>query len=128
MARKIFLVPICVSLFAAQQTPDIRVDVDLVAVACTVDTPGGAPVANLKAEDFTLLDNGQPREIRSFWQESELPLTVALVADVSGSQAGYIKNHRDAVTGFLNQVIGPRDRAMLVEVSQQARLLSGLTS
>jgi VWFA-related protein len=127
MALRIFLVPICVALLAAQQKPDIRVDVDLVAVACTVDTQGGAPVANLKAEDFRLLDNGQPREIRNFWQESDLPLTVALVADVSGSQAGYIRSHREAIAQFLRQVIGPRDRAMVVEVAQQSWLISDLT-
>ena len=127
MALRIFLVPICVALLAAQQKPDIRVDVDLVAVACTVDTPGGAPAANLKAEDFRLLDDGQPREIQNFWRESDLPLTVALVADVSGSQAGYIRSHREAIAQFLRQVIGPRDRAMVVEVAQQSWLISDLT-
>jgi Ca-activated chloride channel family protein len=117
----------CVALFSigfAQQQPDIRVDVDLVTVACAVDTPTGTPAANLKAEDFRLLDNGQAREIKNFWQESDLPLTVALVADISGSQASYIKSHRDAIAHFLDQVIGPRDRAMIVEVAQQSWLIS----
>ena len=111
----------------AQQNPDIRVDVDLVTVACAVATRSGVPVRGLKAEDFRLLDDGQPRPIQNFWQESDLPLTVALVADVSGSQAGYIRSHRDAVAQFLRQVIGPRDRAMVVEVAQKTWLLSGLT-
>jgi VWFA-related protein len=125
-------VAICASLVAAavaaQDKPDIQIDVDLVTVACAVDTRGGAPAGNLKAEDFKLLDNGQPREIRDFWQESDLPLTVALVADISGSQAGYIRSHREAIAQFLRQVVGPRDRAMVVEVAQEAWLLSGLTS
>jgi VWFA-related protein len=116
-----------VSVGMLAQSPDIRVDVDLVTVACSVDTPDGAPVGNLKAEDFRLLDNGQAREIRHFWQESDLPLTVALVADISGSQAGYIKSHREAIAQFLKQVIGPRDRAMVVELAQQSQLISGLT-
>jgi len=111
----------------AQNAPDIRVDVDLVTIPCAVDTLNGVPAKNLKAEDFRLLDNGQPREIRNFWQESDLPLTVALVADVSGSQAGYITGHREAITAFLRQVIGTRDRAMVVEVAQQSRLISRLT-
>jgi len=114
-------------LLAAQQAPDIRVDVDLVTVACAVDTRDGTPAADLKAADFRLLDNGQPRGITNVWQESDLPLTVALVADVSGSQAGYVRSHREAIAQFLNQVIGQRDRAMVVEVAQQAWLISGLT-
>ena len=110
-----------------KQLPDIRVDVDLVTVACSVTDHDGAPVKNLRLEDFTLRDNGQPRSIRNFWQEQDLPLTIALVADVSGSQAGFVKSHRDAVAQFLQQVMGPRDRAMIAEVARDTRLISGLT-
>jgi VWFA-related protein len=115
------------ALLTAQQKPDIRVDVDLVTVACSVADHNGAPVKNLKLEDFKVTDNGQPREIRHLWQESDLPLTVALVADVSGSQAGYVKEHKEAIGQFLKQVIGPRDRAMIVQVARQAWMLSDLT-
>jgi VWFA-related protein len=125
--REAALLAICAALFAAQDKPDIQVDVDLVTVACAVDTRDGTGARNLKAEDFKVLDNGQPREIRNFWQESDLPLTVALVTDVSGSQAGYVRSHREAIAQFLKQVIGPRDRAMVVEVAQKSWLLSGLT-
>src|SRR5580692_9342354 len=79
---------------SAQQNPDIRVDVDLVTVACSVTDKSGAPVKGLKKEDFHLRDNGQVREIQNFWQESDLPLTIALVVDASGSQSGFVKNHR----------------------------------
>ncbi len=82
---------------------------------------------SLKVEDFILRDNGQAREIRNLWRESDLPLTVALVADVSGSQAGFVKSHRAAIAQFLKQVIGPRDRAMIAEVDKQTRLISDLT-
>jgi VWFA-related protein len=115
------------ALLIAQQRPDIRVDVDLVTVQCAVSDHGGAPVRDLKVSDFSLRDNGQHREISNFWQESELPLTIALVGDVSGSQMGFIKSHRDAVAQFLKQVIGPEDRAMIVQIAQQARLLAPLT-
>jgi VWFA-related protein len=133
-ARDATLLAICVALLAAAQEnvkpdakPDIQVDVDLVTVACAVDNRDGTPAGNLKAQDFKLLDNGQSREIRNFWQESDLPLTVALVADVSGSQAGYVRSHREAIGQFLKQVIGPQDRALVVEVAQKSWLISGLT-
>lgn len=115
------------TLAAAQQTPDIQVDVDLVTVACSITDHAGAPVRDLTRSDFTLTDNGQPREIRNFWQESDLPLTVALVADVSGSQAGYIDNHREAIGQFLKQIIGPRDRAMVMQLARQTWLLGDAT-
>jgi VWFA-related protein len=118
---------ILAALLSAQQKPDIQVDVDLVTVACSVTDHNGAPVRNLTLADFNLSDNGQPRELRNVWQESDLPLTVALVADVSGSQAGFVKDHRDSIAQFLKQVIGPRDRAMIVQVAQQSWLISDLT-
>jgi Ca-activated chloride channel family protein len=126
MTRSAMAVAICGIL--AAQTPDIRVDVDLVTVPCAVDRSDGTPAGGLKVEDFTLFDNGQPREIRSFWREEDLPLTVALVADISGSQTGYIASHREAIGGFLKQVVGPRDHAMVVAVAQKTWLVSGLTA
>ncbi len=130
--RRAALLAMCGAILAAAQDqseikPDIQIDVDLVTVACAVDTPEGTPAEGLKAADFKVLDNGQSREITNFWQESDLPLTVALVADVSGSQAGYIRSHRQAIGQFLKQVIGPRDRAMVVEVAQKSWLIAGLT-
>jgi VWFA-related protein len=123
-----FIACLVAALLSAQQQPDIRVDVDLVTVACPVTDHAGAPARDLKLQDFSLRDDGQSREIQSFWQEKDLPLTVALVADVSGSQAGFVKNHREALAEFLKQVIGPRDHAMIVEVAKQARLISDLTN
>jgi Ca-activated chloride channel homolog len=123
---RIWPVALLPAILLGQANPDIRVDVDLVAVSCSVTDRNGAPTRGLKREDFMLSDNGQPREITNFWQESDLPLTIAFVADVSGSQAGFIKSHRDAVTQFFQQVMGPRDRAMVVEVARQAWLLADL--
>src|SRR5580700_2985160 len=120
----LLLLLLSTALLNAQQTPDIRVDVDLVTVSCSVTDRGGVPVKGLKRADFELRDNGQPREIGNFWQESDLPLTIAFVADISGSQAGFIKNHREAVAKFFQQVMSPVDHAMVVEVAKQAHLLS----
>lgn len=120
------IVLIAATLLNAQQA-DLRVDVDLVTVACSVTDRGGAPARSLRREDFGLRDNGEPREIQDFWQEADLPLTVALVADVSGSQLGFVRSHREAIAQFLRQVIGPRDRAMIVEIANEAYLDAPLT-
>jgi VWFA-related protein len=122
-----YIAMLSAAILAAQQNPDIRVNVDLVTVACSVSDKSGAPVRGLTKDDFQLRDNGQPREIRNFWQESDLPLTIALVVDASGSQSGFVKGHREAVAQFFDQVIGERDRAMVVQVAQGARLVSDLS-
>jgi VWFA-related protein len=118
---------LCAQQLSEIRASDIRVDVNLVVVPCSVTDRNGAPVRDLTAKDFILRDDGQPSAIRGFWRESDLPLTIALVADVSQSQAGFVKDHREAVIQFLKQVIGPRDRAMVVTIDRQARLISDLT-
>lgn len=115
-------------LVCLAQTPDIHVNVREVLVSASVSTRDGAPVQNLRREDFTILDKGQHREIRSFWREADLPLTIGLVVDVGGGQVGVIEKERDTLRRFLMQVLGPKDRAFLVVVGgHKVRLLTDLT-
>jgi VWFA-related protein len=103
------------------------VDVTTVTATFTVTDRNSAPVKDLRREDFTLQDDGKVQAIQSFWQESGLPLTIGLIADVSGSQLGVIRDHRENILQFLAQVMGPQDRAFLVTAGVQARLLTDLT-
>jgi VWFA-related protein len=115
-------------LVCLAQTPDIHVNVREVVVSASVSTRDGAPVRNLRREDFTILDQGQRREIRSFWRETDLPLTIGLVVDVGGGQVGVIEKERETLRRFLMQVLGPKDRAFLVVVGgHKVRLLTDLT-
>jgi Ca-activated chloride channel family protein len=98
--RRIALAMALAAALAAQK-PDIRVDVDLVTVACSATAADGAPVKNLTAGDFLVRDNGETRKVTQFWQESDLPLTIGLVVDASGSQLELIARHRDTIGQFL---------------------------
>ena len=69
---------------------------------------------------FQLRENSTPQVIEYFWQELDLPLSIGLIVDVSGSQAGLVGKHKQTVTTFLEQILGPDDRAMLITVSSQA--------
>ena len=105
----------------------IRVDVGLVPVTCEVTDRSGAPAKNLRTEDFELRDNGREQKIESLWQEQDLPLTIGLLVDVSGSQAAFIDRHRRAVTQFLSQILGSKERAFLVTIGPEAKLVADLT-
>src|SRR5712671_3082133 len=91
---------------APQQRPDIRVDVDLVPVVCSV-TDHNVPVTGLQKSDFQLREDAKLQEIKYLWKESELPLTIGLIVDVSASQATQIKKHRQTVLQFLRTVLRP---------------------
>lgn len=106
---------------------DIRVNVDLVPVACSVSDHSVA-VKGLQKSDFILREDAKPQEIKYLWQEAELPLTIGLIVDVSGSQSSLVRKHRRTVAQFLRQVLRPEDRAMIVSVGGQVRLNADLTN
>src|SRR5205085_2842292 len=114
-------------LGAQQAEPtSIKVDVQLVRVAASA-TEHGVPVKGLTQQEFVIREDGAPQSLRYLWQESDLPLTIGLLVDVSGSQATLVRQHRDTVKQFLRQVLRPEDRAMLVAVATQARVLADFT-
>ncbi len=120
-------VPIAFWLGLSALHGQIRVDVNLVAIATEVTDASGAPARNLRAEDFEVRDNGRAQKIEYLWQEQDLPLTIGLLIDVSGSQSAFIEQHRRAAAQFLSQVIGPKDRAFIVTVGTEPRLVADLT-
>lgn len=112
----------------AQQPPSIRVDVDLVTVPCSVMDRNGALITDLKIEDFEIKDNDLPRQIKQVWRDVDLPLTIGLIVDVSGSQVGLIGKHRQTMSEFLTRVLSDRDRAFLVTVGTDVRLVTDVTN
>jgi Ca-activated chloride channel homolog len=94
--------------------PTFRAAVDRVTVAATVRDRRGRPVTSLKAEDFHLLDNGQPRTILEF-QRDAAPINLAILADVSGSMDVAFKRGtaRQAASSFLSWLTPGQDRVGL---------------
>jgi VWFA-related protein len=109
------------------QKADIRVDVGLVTITCAVTDKNGTPAKLLHPSDFQLQDNGREQKIEHLWQEADLPLTIGLIVDVSGSQSEFIGSHRQTVAKFLAQVLGPKDRAFMATVATEVKLVTDMT-
>jgi Ca-activated chloride channel family protein len=75
------------------ETPILSVTTDVVALPVTVVDRKGAFVAGLRREHFTVYDNGERRTVQFFTSE-DIPATIGLVIDSSGSMRG----RRDEVT------------------------------
>jgi hypothetical protein len=80
----------------------------------------------LKLADFRLFDNGARTAIQHLWRESDLPLTVGIIVDVSFSEYGTNPRERKAVEAFLNSIMRSGDRAFLVTASRNV-LVTDLT-
>lgn len=112
----------------AQEAAPIRVDVNIVNVLCTVSDKRGALITNLKKEDFEVRENGRKQEIRYFARDTDLPLTIAMLMDVSGSVREAIESERVAAGRFFDQVIRPTDHALLLGFSSTLVLWQDFTS
>jgi VWFA-related protein len=119
-------------LFA--QAPDadppspIRVDVDVVNVLCTVSDKRGGLITNLRKEDFEIREDGRKQEIRYFTRDTDLPLTVAMLMDVSGSVRQSLDAEREAAGRFFDVVLRPTDHALLLGFSSTLVLWQDFTS
>ncbi len=87
-------------LSAAQDTPTFRSDVRLVRLFVTVKDPGGAPVSSLKTSEFRVFDSGVEQKIAVFERETELPLSISVLVDTSGSTAKELKSELESVSKF----------------------------
>lgn len=96
---------VLVSGVAAQQSPVIRVDVNLVRIVATAKNNSGQLVGSLRKEDFQVFDNGAPQEVAVFERQTDQPLSVALMVDTSGSTNKELKYETDSAARFLKALL-----------------------
>jgi len=102
------LAAICVTLTggaAASAQEAIRVDVNLATVAFTVRDANGALVDNLTKDDFEIVEDTVPQKIAYFARSADVPLTLGLIVDASGSQEHFAKKHQGDLEVFLKEVL-----------------------
>ena len=102
----------------------IRVKVNLVSVAFVARDANGALVNNLTQDDVEVLEDAIPQKIAFFSRSADVPLTLGLVVDASGSQDHFSKQHKNDLEVFFKDVLGPKDRVFLVGFGNHIRLVS----
>jgi VWFA-related protein len=110
-----------------QDVPTIKVEVDIVNVLCAVRDRKGALIGNLQQNDFNVFEEGKKQTIKYFTRESDLPLTMGLLVDVSRSQERLIEEERRAAYQFFGSVLRPKDMAFLISFGADAELLQDFT-
>lgn len=114
---------------SAQETTTFSTEVKVVSLLATVRGSHGELVHDLPKEDFLLLENGRPQEIRYFSRESDLPLTLGLMVDTSMSQQKVLMEERGASFRFLDQVLRENmDQVFIMQFDMGVQLRQPLTS
>ncbi len=111
-----------------ENLPSIKVEVNLVNILASVRDKRGGLIANLGKDDFTVLEDGKPQEIKYFTRESDLPLTIGLLVDVSRSQENLINVEQNAASEFFREVLRKKDMAFLISFGEESELLQDYTN
>lgn len=105
---------------------EIRKDVNLVLVNATVTDPYGRLVTGLDQENFRVFEDGKEQEIMRF-AEDDVPISIGMIFDVSGSMTDKIAKSRMAAVQFF-KTANPADEFFLVDFADRAELATMFTS
>jgi Ca-activated chloride channel family protein len=100
-------------LFLAGDRYIEEIEVNVVELPVSVTDEAGAPVTDLAEGDFTVLENGAPQKISSFNFASNLPISVGVLLDHSGSMQKRMAEAKSAAGDFFRSIVGRNDRAFI---------------
>lgn len=113
---------------ATAQEVTLHVDVKLVHVFVNVTDARGALVGGLTREDFAVAEDGRPQRIAIFERQSEMPLSLMLAVDTSGSVRKDMAQEQEAARHFVHALMRPQDQMGLLEFATDVRELTPFTN
>ncbi len=114
---------------ADEEGQTIRLGTQLVNVLFSVNDKQNKYINDLVKEDVAIIEDGKPQEIFIFKRETDLPLTMAMLIDTSGSEQHTLPRLKDAGGHFIDSVMkAGKDTVAIVQFEGEATLLQGLTS
>ncbi len=107
-------------------TRPLKVDVDLVLVPVTITDPMNRLVTGLESDNFELFEGTEKQAIKHFSSE-DVPISLGVIFDLSGSMQDKIEKAREAVVEFF-RTANPQDEFFMVTFNDRPELLSDFTN
>lgn len=111
-----------------QSVSTLKVNVDVVQLFFNVKDKKGALIPNQTKEDFEVFEDGKPQTIKYFSAESNLPLTLGILIDSSGSQMRVLDMEKQVGGEFLSQILREKDLAFVIGFDVNVDLLQDFTN
>jgi VWFA-related protein len=105
----------------------LKVNVNLVNVYFSVRDKNGY-ITNLHKDDCNIFENKEAQKTKNFTQEKNLPLTIGILLDTSGSQMNVLPLEQQSGAEFLKDVLTPKDEAFLISFDINVNLLADYTN
>jgi len=106
----------------------IHINTNLVSLYFTAYGKNNQPVTDLKKEDCTLYEDRVAQTTRNFEQQTNLPLTLGILLDTSGSQTKVLPLEQQTGSAFLKRVLTPKDEAFVISFDVNVDLLADYTN
>ncbi len=107
----------------------VRLGTDLVNVLFTAVDRNNRVISDIRQDEILLLEDGQPQQVFTFKRETTLPINIAILMDLSGSQEYTFPQEKIAAGEFLRSIIRPgRDSAAILTFQDDVELVQGLSS
>jgi VWFA-related protein len=114
---------------AQEQTVDtLKVNVEVVQLFFNVKDKHGALIPSLTKDNFDLFEDGQPQTIKYFKAETDLPLTLGILIDSSGSQQRVLDMEKEVGGSFLESTLRSKDEAFVISFDVDINLLQDFTT
>jgi VWFA-related protein len=111
-----------------QSVETLKVNVEIVQLFFNVKDKHGSLIPNLVKENFDLFEDGQPQTIKYFKAESDLPLTLGILIDSSGSQMRVLDMEKEVGASFLESTLRSKDEAFVISFDVDITLLQDFTN
>ena len=108
--------------------PTIKANVNVVSIFFNVKDKHGALMPNLTKDDFEVFEDGKPQTIKYFTPETNLPLTLGMLIDSSGSQLRVLDMEKEVGGAFLKQILTNKDEAYVIDFNIDASLVQDYTN
>ena len=114
-----------------QQIPEssqtLKVQTNLVNVFVTARDKKNGLITDLKQEDFKIYEDGVEQKIAYFSKDMNLPITLAILMDTSGSMQNILGAEQDAASRFVRTVMRNKDEALVISFDFDVNLLADFT-
>jgi VWFA-related protein len=111
-----------------QAAETLKVNVNVVQLFFNVKDKKGTLIPNLTKDAFQILEDGKAQTIKYFAAESNLPLTLGILIDSSGSQARVLDMEKQVGGDFLTQILRDKDLAFVISFDVDVDLLQDFTN
>lgn len=102
--------------------------VNLVDLFFTVKDKSGTLIPHLTRDECQVSEDKTPQTFKSFAAQTDLPLTLGILLDTSGSQQRVLPLEQQAGSQFLEQVLRKQDEAFLASFDVNIDLLQDFTN